>query len=181
MRGHGRALLTVVVVAAIAVGAASLLHFGSRLNNRLSQSQSTSSRVSVYRTTFDETKNSPLLGHGAPSASTISVNGPQLGTQGELWLALYSFGFPGAALFIGSLAGFAWRTRRADTPPEMWLHAVPVIALATIVVYRMEATELALVMAATALCLRDRRPPPKKGAHAPATGNRVRTRTLARA
>jgi hypothetical protein len=170
LRGHGRALLAVALVAGIAVGAASLLHFGSRLNNRLSQSQSTSSRESVYAATYDEVKHSPLLGNGAPSASTVNVNGPQLGTQGELWLALYSFGFPGVTLFVGSLAGFAWRTAKPDGAPEMWLHVVPVVALVTIAVYRMEATELALVMTASALALRDRRPrrpPPMHAARRP--------------
>jgi hypothetical protein len=83
---------------------------------------------------------------------------------------LYSFGFPGVTLFVGSLAGFAWRTAKPDGAPEMWLHVVPVVALVTIAVYRMEATELALVMAASALALRDRRPrrpPPMHAARRP--------------
>jgi polysaccharide biosynthesis protein PslJ len=179
IRGHGRALVLAVVILGLGAVVASALHFGSRLNDRLDQSQTNGSRLSVYSATYEQALQSPILGYGAPSASTVNVNGPQLGTQGELWLVLYSTGFPGALFFAFGLAAFAWRTRHPPNAPMMWLHVVPVIALVMLPVYRMEDTELALVMAATALSLRDvgasvrsrlpaRRPAPRLLLDAPA-------------
>jgi hypothetical protein len=156
VRGHGRALLILLVAVGIGLGVMSTLHFGSRLNNRLGQSQSTDTRESVYSATFSEVKQSPLLGYGAPSTSTVSTTGPDLGTQGQLWLVLYSAGFPGAIFFVVALLSFAWRTRRPSSTAMMWMHVVPVIAVVVLPVYRLEDTELLLVMAATAIALRDR-------------------------
>jgi hypothetical protein len=156
VRGHGRALLILLVAVGIGLGLMSTLHFGSRLSDRLGQSQSTDTRASVYSATFSEVKHSPLLGYGAPSSSTVSTTGPDLGTQGQLWLVLYSAGFPGAFFFVLALLSFAWRTRRPGSQAMMWMHVVPVIAIAVLPIYRLEDTELVLVMVATAIALRDR-------------------------
>jgi O-antigen ligase len=148
----------VLVIAGIGLAVGSAMHFGARVTDRTSQASSTNARLSEYSETLTAVEQSPILGYGAPAASTTDPNSPQLGTQGELWTLLYSSGFPGTALFILALAGFCWRTRDAPTPPAVWLHTVPVAALAMLAVYRLEGTELVLVMVATALLLRDRAP-----------------------
>lgn len=157
-RGHGRALVVILVFGAIAGGLFSALHLGSRLDNRLATSQSNTSRSAVYAATLDQTEKSPVLGFGAPAPSTVSVNAPDLGTQGQLWTVLYSSGFPGVTLFVLALGFFAWATRRPTDAAGMWMHVVTIIALSVIVVYQMEATELVLLMMATALALRERPP-----------------------
>jgi polysaccharide biosynthesis protein PslJ len=156
LRGHAKALVLILVFGGIAAGLFSALHLDSRLNDRLASSQTNNSRISVYSTTYQEVKRSPVLGFGAPSASIVSVSGPQLGTQGELWTLLYSQGIPGATFFVVALAGFAWSTRKPADAAGMWMHVVPIMALSVLSVYRMEGTELALVMMAAALALRDR-------------------------
>ena len=156
VRGHGKALLIVVLFAAGTVALLSAFHFGARLDQRLSNSSSNQGRLAVYQGTYDEVKSSPVLGYGAPSAASVGNAVPDLGTQGQLWGVLYSSGFPGAALFILSLVTFAWKTRSARTPPELWLHAVSVIAIAVMVVYRIEASELAILMCAVAMVWRQK-------------------------
>ena len=101
----------------------------------------------------------------------MDTGGPDLGTQGQLWTVLYSSGFPGAAFFLLALVGFAWATRRVRSPAMMWIHAVPIIALAVVIVYGILSTELVLLMTATAIVLRDRprrlRPQPRTIDRAP--------------
>lgn len=157
MRGNAKALVGVLVVIGIAFGLASALHFTSKLEERTSASHSAQGRTTEYAETWDATKASPILGHGAPSASTgVSSNGTNLGTQGQIWTVMYSAGFPGLALFVLALIVFAWTTRKPATSDMMWMHVVPVVALAVITVYRMQDTELVLLMVAVAICLRDR-------------------------
>jgi polysaccharide biosynthesis protein PslJ len=156
LRGHGRALLGVLAVVALAIALGSALNFGSRVGNRIGSSGTNTGRETTYAATWDETLHSPLLGYGAPSSSTLSISGPDLGTQGQFWTVLYSSGFPGAAFFTFALIGFAWNTRRARTPALVWMHVVPIIVLVVVLVYRVEATELVLLMAAVAVVLRDR-------------------------
>lgn len=158
IRGNGRALLVLGVAVAIGVGLMSTLHFGSRLDNRLGQSHSNDTRTSTYDATYHETLQSPFLGYGAPASSTVNATGPDLGSQGQLWTVLYSAGFPGAVLFVVALFGFAWRTRKPANAAMMWMHVVPVIAIVVLPVYRLQATELVLVMVATAIAMRDRIP-----------------------
>ncbi len=155
-RGHGKALLVVVISAVGAFALLSAFHFGTRLDERLSQSSSNQGRLSVYTGTIDAVKASPVLGYGAPGAATVGNAGPDLGTQGQLWGVLYSSGFPGAALFVLSLLTFAWKTRLARTTPALWLHAVSVIAISVIFVYRIEASELAILMCAVAMVCRQK-------------------------
>lgn len=154
-RGHGRGFFAIVVLSGLAVAAMSVFHFGSLLHERTGQTDSISDRTSSYSADIDAVKQSPFLGYGAPASSTVSVSGPDLGTQGQLWTTLYSNGFPGAVLFVGSLCVFAWRTRRPSSAPQMWMHVIPIMALTMIPVYRLYATELTIVMAAVAIALRD--------------------------
>ncbi|HTR71123.1 MAG TPA: O-antigen ligase family protein [Mycobacteriales bacterium] len=158
LRGHGKALVWICTVVGVAVLVASAFHFGTRLNDRLANSSTNQGRLSTYSATWDEALKSPVLGYGAPASSTVSVNGPDLGTQGQFWTVLYSSGLPGAGLFVLSMIGFAWITRRAQNPALMWLHAVPVVVIVLLPVYRVEATELVLLMVAVAMVLREREP-----------------------
>jgi polysaccharide biosynthesis protein PslJ len=171
LRGHGKALFILVFAVALGVGLMATLHFGSRLEGRLSQSQSTGTRESVYNATFSEVKHSPILGYGAPGSSTVSTTGPDLGTQGQLWTVLYSAGFPGAIFFVVALVGFAWRTRKPRTQAMMWMHVVPVIAIVVLPIYRLEASELVLVMVAVAIAMRDRLIVPKRSLPMPTRQN----------
>jgi hypothetical protein len=154
-------------VGAIGLALMSILHFGSRLHDRTTQSQSADTRTSIYVATYDEVRQSPALGYGAPTTSTLSSTGPDLGSQGQFWMVLYSSGFPGALLFVVSLVNFAWRTRKPATEPMLWMHVVPVIAIVMLPVYRLQSTELVLVMVATAIAMRDRPLRRRRGAVAP--------------
>ena len=68
---------------------------------------------------------------------------PAIGTQGQLWMVLYSNGFPAAVFFVGFFAAVLWQTRRARGMAGLWLHTVPLVALPQIVVYGWLPVELA--------------------------------------
>jgi hypothetical protein len=79
---------------------------------------------------------------------------PPIGTQGQLWMVLYSNGYPATAFFIGFYLAVLWQTRRPRSIAGIWLHAVPVVALAQIIVYGWLPVELYVVMAVAALAYR---------------------------
>ena len=52
-----------------------------------------------------------------------------LGTQGQMWMMMYSHGIPALLLFLFFFAMMAWRLSAAVSAPGKWLSVVPVIAL----------------------------------------------------
>ena len=69
------------------------------LLERVAASSSTEDRASNYLETLYELQQSPLLGFGAPRPSA-SPWLPSLGTQGQFWTVIFSYGLVGLALFL---------------------------------------------------------------------------------
>src|SRR5213075_1833239 len=90
LMGHGKALVAIVALLGVGLVLMSALNFGSRLDSRVSNSDSNNTRTALYTETIDGTLDSPLLGHGAPDHLTTS-GGPKLalGSQGQLWTIMY--------------------------------------------------------------------------------------------
>ena len=84
---------------------------------------------------------------------------PPIGTQGQLWMVLYSNGVPAAIFFLAFFAAVLWQTRRVRSMAGLWLHTVPLIALPQVVVYGWLPVELQVVMVACALAYRFCRTP----------------------
>ena len=124
----------------------------SEILGRQVYSDSTSGRLSIYDATLAATLNSPLLGYGAPRMdATIGVS---LGTQGYIWMLMFSFGFVGLALFLYFLCGGILRTWRAPATAGLWLHAIPITALAIIPFYSLDIMQMTIVALALAVLLR---------------------------
>jgi hypothetical protein len=155
LRGHLRGLIAVGLGGLVALGLVAGLHINQRIANRTDTSDTNQTRTSLYVATFDATRQSPLLGYGSPRPSTVEVGAPSLGSQGQLWMVMYSSGFPGLLFFVGGLGFLIVRTRRTQDPASMWVHAATVMALSMIPFYRLESLELAIVMAAAAIVMRD--------------------------
>ncbi|WP_374058837.1 O-antigen ligase family protein [Planomonospora sp. ID67723] len=165
-KGHVKGL--VAVVGAMVVGAvvAYLTGVADGITSRTSVSGSNDDRVGIYLEAFLRTLESPVLGYGAPRPSaTIGVS---VGTQGQFWNIMFSFGFPALLLFTLFLAGLAWRTR--TLPLDLvWLHVVPVMAVFMMFYYGLDSTQLVVIFTAAALGLRHLRDlrsqdPPEAGA-----------------
>lgn len=127
----------------------------STLNQRLQYSQTNEGRLLIYREAWQGAVQSPLFGHGAPQPSTtLDIS---IGTQGQLWNVMYSYGFVALACFVGFfvyMALLAWRVRGPAGP---WPHIAMVVVVLTFVYYGYDGVQLAVAMVGAAIALRTAR------------------------
>ena len=146
-------LVLIIGLVAVIVAVTPLRHLVIA-NLSSAHGHSNTTRVSVAQQAIAGANQSPLFGHGEPQAVTGQGGTPPIGTQGQLWMILYSNGYIATALFIGFFLAVLWQTRRAVGTAGLWLHAVPLIALAQITVYGWLPVELQVVMVVSALAYR---------------------------
>jgi polysaccharide biosynthesis protein PslJ len=152
LRGRLKALLGVLLLVAVAGQVAVALPLDKLLNE--TKQESNKSRLELYQEAVQDTIQSPLLGYGAPRPSDDPYS-PSVGTQGQLWMVLFSHGFPGVALFLAWFLWIAWRTRGARTPAQLWTHTVLLIAIVQLPFYGMLPAAIHIVMVAAAVSLRE--------------------------
>jgi len=153
VRGRLATLAAVGACAGAGLGVAVLSGAAAALQSRLAYSQSSNDRLSVYAEALQGTLASPLLGNGAPRPSaTLDVS---VGTQGQIWNVMYSYGFPGLIFFLGWFAALVWTTRRWRTTSDLWLHVCLVVAAVTIAYYGYDGMQLSVLMAAAGLATRE--------------------------
>ncbi len=155
IRGRVKALIgiTILLVAAGAVFA--VLPIQQLLQERIANSATNQTRASLYGEVLNRVDQSPLLGYGAPRPSEESAGAPSAGTQGQLWMVLFSHGYPGAALFVAWYVWAVWRTRRALTPVWFWSHVTVFIGLMQLPYYGVLPAQIHTIMLATAMALRE--------------------------
>lgn len=157
MRGRWGVLLGVVGVTAVAGGGAAAGGFLTMLRQRLQHSSTTADRTLLYIETFERTLDSPLFGHGSPQPSLyldISV-----GTQGQLWNIMFSYGFVAVAAWVAWFAWVAVVSRHWTRLEDLWVHACLVTGCITVFYYGYDGPQLTVFMVAAALALRRARPP----------------------
>ena len=79
-----------------------------------------------------------------------------VGTQGYVWMLMFSYGFVGLALFLAFLWGSTLRTWRSPGDVDLVLHSVLVVASVIIVVYGLDIMQLLTIMLVAAVLLRRR-------------------------
>ena len=164
----GLAALVAVILVATPLGHLMAASFSS------THGHSNSTRLSASQLALAGVRQSPIFGYGEPQAITGSSYQPPIGTQGQLWLVLYSNGIPAAVFFVGFFVVALWQTRRARGISGLWLHTVPLVALPQIVAYGWLPVELQVVMVACALAYRYcRQPTPERHSHARRPAARV--------
>ncbi|WP_433477119.1 O-antigen ligase family protein [Spirillospora sp. CA-142024] len=151
-RGHVRWPAMVIALVVIGGIAALLSGVGAGINSRTEYSSTNNDRLGLYTETFVRTLDSPVLGYGAPRPSENFV--VSVGTQGEFWHLMFSYGFPGLVFFCAWIWWLALRTRGVRPDSLLWLHAVQVMASLMLFYYGLDQTELVLVFVAAALILR---------------------------
>jgi len=155
LRGHlaalgsllGAATLVAVILVMTPLGHLIAASFAS------THGHSNFTRLSVSQLAITGVGQSPIFGYGAPTPQTGTYQ-PPIGTQGQLWMVLYSYGIPAVIFFIGFFAAVLWQTRRARGMAGLWLHTIPLVALPQIGVYGWLPVELQVVMVASALAYR---------------------------
>jgi hypothetical protein len=154
MAGRLREVAFLAIIGAIAAVAAVALDIGSKLTDRVETSSSTEDRANLYEETFVRTLQSPLFGYGAPRPSATD-GAPSAGTQGHLWMVMFSHGFPALACFVGALLWMFFATRRARSTAMLVLHTVQLVLLVEIFFYGVLPNGLILTFPAAALAMRE--------------------------
>lgn len=156
MRGRLGTLASVLALTALMVTIVALTPLGHLVMASFSSTHgnSNSTRLRLYEQARAGAGASPLFGYGAPRPAVGLAGGPAIGTQGQFWTVLYSHGYPALVFFVGFFLAMLWQTRHARGTAGLWLHAVPLVALAQMAVYGWLPVELQVVMAAAALAYR---------------------------
>ena len=158
LRGRLGSVISIIVLIVLLAIVVALTPLGHLVTNSFASTHghSNATRISLYQQAAAGTNASPFFGHGEPEPVTGSVlaGTPAIGTQGQLWMVLYSNGYPAAAFFIAFFVGVLWQTRRARGMVGLLLHTVPLIALVQIPVYGWLPAELQVVMVVAALAYR---------------------------
>lgn len=158
LRGRLGSLVSVLALTALLVIVVALTPLGHLVTASFSSTHghSNATRLSLYQQAAAGANASPVFGHGEPQPVTGSVlaGTPAIGTQGQLWMVLYSNGYPAAVFFVAFFLGVLWQTRRARGTVGLWLHTVSLVALVQIPVYGWLPDELQVVMVVAALAYR---------------------------
>jgi O-antigen/teichoic acid export membrane protein len=158
LRGRLGSLVSVIALTALLVIVVAMTPLGHLVTGSFSgtHGHSNATRLSLYQQATAGANASPVFGHGEPQPVTGSVltGTPAVGTQGQLWMVLYSNGYPAAVFFIAFFVGVLWQTRRARGTVGLWLHTVSLVALVQIPVYGWLPAELQVVMVVAALAYR---------------------------
>lgn len=158
LKGRERALIAFVTVTILLVGALFFTPLGTTLSERLATPHSNNRRVSLYEEAVRGAAESPLFGFGAPRPSKWNPNAPSVGTQGQLWLVLFSNGYPGMLLFLAWFIVTLWRLRSSAEPIGFWMHVMLVIMFLQLAVYGLLPAPIHIVMLGIGLAWRERLP-----------------------
>lgn len=141
-------------VGVAAVGVIGLFATGTvaEILGRQNYSDSTGGRAALYKSTWEATLQSPIVGYGTPRMEP-SV-GVSMGTQGYLWTLMFCFGFVGLGLFLVFLSSAVFSGLRVGTASGYWLHAVPVSCFIVLIFYSFDITQLSVLLLSSALCVR---------------------------
>ncbi|MEV5706818.1 O-antigen ligase family protein [Actinoallomurus sp. NPDC052274] len=151
-RGQVKWLAAVLVLLGIGLATASALGVGQSIGSRTQYSSTNAGRATIYREAFERTLQSPFIGYGAPRPSlTLSIS---VGTQGQFWNVMFSFGFVALILFCAWLWSLPLRTRAAPGA-LLWLHVVTVMAAFMMFYYGLDGSQLVVIFVASALVMRE--------------------------
>ncbi len=153
LQARMRELLMIGLLAIPAVLIGQVLAVGERLNNRLEVSSTNESRLTVYTETIRRTMDSPWFGFGGPRPA-VAAGVPAAGTQGQLWMLVFSFGFVGAAMYVAWWVSVTAKTVTQYDTTGLILNAVLVALLVETLYYGMLPHGIAAAMVIAAVALR---------------------------
>lgn len=153
LRGNVRVAASIVGVVVIGGVATLFIPIAELIGNRVESSDTNTDRLSLYVEVIRRVKESPWLGYGAPvNVDTVTAQAP-IGTQGQLWMVLFSHGVPALLCFLAWFVAAALICARATSPAGQWLSVVPVICLVQIPFYGMANQNLAVAFFAVAFAM----------------------------
>ncbi|WP_418064206.1 hypothetical protein [Pimelobacter simplex] len=172
VRRHHLALVALVATVVVGGVAATSTPLGATVGERLDHPHSNDRRSQLLVATVDSmTSGSPVVGFGGTrnvQGSFASIAGgatpkcpacgvPPLGTQGQLWLVLFSQGWVGTLFFLAFFVVALRRTWRCRTVDEAVATFAVGIFLLQLSVYDTLGLPMMLMMIAVALAWREQR------------------------
>jgi hypothetical protein len=159
IKGHVRALGGFLIFFVVIGMTVAFTPLRGLIADRLQTGHSNEARLELAAEAGQGVLESPWLGFGSPRPSAENPNLPSVGTQGQLWLVLFSHGIPGALLYVAWFALAFWTTRRGGSRARFWVHVSLLILLLQLPWYGMLPSQIHVVMAAAALAWREQRGP----------------------
>lgn len=156
--GQRRTLAVLLSIAALVGVGAVALDAVDRITERTSVSSTTEDRAQLYQETFERTLESPLFGYGAPRPSHTE-GAPSAGTQGQVWMVMFSHGFPALLFFLAWLSWSFLATMQTRDPVRIGLTSVLLVILVESAYYGVATNGLILSMVIAAVLMRPRRHP----------------------
>jgi hypothetical protein len=111
--------------------------------------------MSVYQETIARVGESPLFGFGSPGSTDTSLAFSNLGTHGQVFTLVYSYGIPAVACFAAWLLYSFWRMARRRSIVCFWASVCMLIVIVELGYYNFMPTTLHVIMVAAALAWRD--------------------------
>ena len=155
LKGRSKAFGGVLVAFAVIGVLVVTTPLGALVSDRFQHGHSNAARASLDVQAVAGVTQSPWFGFGSPLPSSATPGLPNVGTQGQLWLVLYSQGFPGMFAFLGWFAFAFWATRQGGTRARFWGHVMLLIMLVQLPFYGMLPSSLHVVMVGAALAFRE--------------------------
>jgi hypothetical protein len=157
--GRSRALIAVLLVLVVAGGVVAVSPLGTIIHQRTSsQVNSNDTRANLAQQAVQQIGQSPLLGYGSPrpSATATPYLNAHTGTQGQLFLVLFSHGIPGLVFYVAWFVYLLARTWRVKSTFGLWCHVAILVSLIQMPFYDYLPTTFYVVMIASALAWRNR-------------------------
>jgi hypothetical protein len=99
---------------------------GDLIQTRLDTGHSNEDRFSLVVAALEGAAERPFFGWGAPRPNP-NPNLPSVGTHGQMWFTLFSYGIVGAIGYVGFMANLGLRTLRQTSNAGIWANTVLLI------------------------------------------------------
>ncbi len=150
--GQSKALRNLVIAAVLGVVLLAVTPLGSIVETRIETGHSNADRFELAIDAFRGAQERPLFGWGAPRPNVRNL--PSVGTHGQAWFVMFSYGFVGLVGYFGAFITMAWHTRKQASVEGMWAHVIIIIGLIQAPFYLHVPHQLFMMMGAAALALR---------------------------
>lgn len=153
--GESKALRNAFIAILVLIGSLVATPLGGVLVARIDSGHSNADRFELIFDAVEGTMERPVFGWGAPRPNDRNL--PSVGTHGQIWFVMFSYGFVGAIGYFGAFLTMAWQTRKQDSVSGMWAHVVIVIGLSQTPYYLHVPHQIFVMLAAVAVAIRFQR------------------------
>ncbi len=150
--GQSRALRNTILGMMALVLLILVTPLGDLIATCVATGHSNNDRLELVYDAVGGTLERPVFGWGAPRPNDRNL--PSIGTHGQMWFVMFSYGFVGAIGYVGAFVAWAGSTRRQVSVTGLWCHTVLIIGLVQTFFYLHVPHQMFTMLAAVALALR---------------------------